>query len=245
MRRPLPSAGARPSRRAGGRGGFSIVEMLVALTITSLLLTATLSALDVSYKAYKATSESASDQLVSRLVMHRVLAMLRTGKEFGPYPADVLDAAQNPGIYDRVEFVSFEDEAAGVRQVTRLERRPAEVIAVGSGASYLRRGPYILWMVVERTTPTGTTTTEQPLLDGVLDLSFTLEYLPGPTLRRATMDLTVRPRGEEVIVADESGQLHVESVDEAGNVRTNVMVGARFEVPVIRLVASTTPRQLD
>ena len=37
------------------RPGFSLVEMLIALTITATLLTATLSALDARFKSYSVT----------------------------------------------------------------------------------------------------------------------------------------------------------------------------------------------
>src|SRR5262249_54498554 len=51
------------------RRGFSMVEMLIALTISSLLLTACLVALDTMFKFYETTSEEASTHVVSRLVM--------------------------------------------------------------------------------------------------------------------------------------------------------------------------------
>src|SRR4051812_47070289 len=71
------------------RNGFSMVEMLIALTVSSLLLAACLVALDSSFKSYEMTTESASTHVVSRLVMHRVMAMIRQGQEFGPYPLGV------------------------------------------------------------------------------------------------------------------------------------------------------------
>ena len=47
------------SGRLRRRRGFSIVEMLIALAITATLLTATLAALDTSFKSYKVTTEGA------------------------------------------------------------------------------------------------------------------------------------------------------------------------------------------
>ncbi|MGQ0628840.1 MAG: PilW family protein, partial [Phycisphaerales bacterium] len=120
---------AQPGR---GRRGFSLIEMLVALTISSTLLAATLVALDVMFKRYTVVADSAGTHVVSRMVMHRILSMVRTGREFGPYPVDVLDPSQNPGTYDRMEFVSREDEEAGVREVTRLERREAGRATLGN-----------------------------------------------------------------------------------------------------------------
>ena len=70
------------------RGGFSLVEVLIALAITSTLLTATLVALDASFRAYQSTTEEVSSNSIGRLVMHRLLTMIRTGTDFGPYPDD-------------------------------------------------------------------------------------------------------------------------------------------------------------
>jgi prepilin-type N-terminal cleavage/methylation domain-containing protein len=53
------------------RRGFSLVEMLVALTITATLLTAALTALDAGFKGYKFTTDGASTHVVSRITMHR------------------------------------------------------------------------------------------------------------------------------------------------------------------------------
>jgi len=60
------------------RRGFSLVEVLIALAITGTLLTASLAALDASFKSYKLTTEGASTNVVTRLVMQRLMAMIRT-----------------------------------------------------------------------------------------------------------------------------------------------------------------------
>ncbi|MDG1978790.1 MAG: prepilin-type N-terminal cleavage/methylation domain-containing protein, partial [Phycisphaerales bacterium] len=70
------------------RRGFNLVEVLIALAITATLLTATLAALDASFRAYQATTEEVSTQSIGRIVMHRMLTLIRTGTDFGPYPAD-------------------------------------------------------------------------------------------------------------------------------------------------------------
>lgn len=167
------------------RRGFSLAEMLIALTITATLLTATLGALDASFKSYKVTTEGASTNVVARMVMTRVMTMLRTGTEFGPYPNDPLDPDQNPVRSTAVEFVSAADAAAGTQRIIRLEVR-AEADA--------RLGPNQLWYVqTDLTNGVQTAQEERPLLAGVQAMTFTLEYDSGPRLRRATADLTVRP----------------------------------------------------
>lgn len=164
---------------------FSLVEMLVALTITATLLTATLGALDASFKSYKVTTEGASTHVVSRIVMTRLMAMIRNGAEFGPYPVDVLDAAQNPVESNFIEFETFRDEETTEMQIVRIERRESATV---------ENGPYELWYV--RKDYEGETlirSEERPLLVKIEEARFTLEYDVGPRLKHATVDLTIHP----------------------------------------------------
>ncbi len=171
----------RTSTIRRGRG-FSLVEVLIALTITATLLTSTLAALDASFKSYKHTTESASTHVVARIVTQRATAMIRTGRQFGPYPVNPITTPEIES--DWLEFVSFQDEAAGVEVVTRLERR------AGAGDS----GPFVLWYVSTRSeNGVQVSTEEYPLLDRLLELNFILEYDVGPRLRRATMDMIIQP----------------------------------------------------
>ncbi|MCC6907343.1 MAG: prepilin-type N-terminal cleavage/methylation domain-containing protein [Phycisphaerales bacterium] len=185
----------RPRRRA-----FSIVEVLLAITITSLLLTSLLAALSASFRAYQATTESASRHTIARLTMHRLLALLRTGTQFGPYPANVIT---DPIIQsDYVEFVAADGT------FVRVEYRPIEEA---------------LYVIID---PTGEAS-EELLLTGVSPVydsegervpPFTLQYVRGPLLYRATVDL--------LIAEDAEVDLALEGSD----------------VPPLRMVASTMPR---
>lgn len=197
--------------RTHARRAFSLVEMLIALTISATLLTATLTAFDASWRAYKDTTESASTHVVSRIVMHRILAMVRTGTEFGPYPDDVLDASQNPLTSTSIEFVSEADRLAGNNRITRIERR-----AVANTTDQFE-----LWYVLINRAD-GSTIEERPLLANVREALFILEYEPGPRLVRATIDLSIRPNDED-----------------------DLRVGGVDRTPMIRLVASAEPRQLQ
>jgi len=182
--------------------------MLVALTISATLLAATLSAFDASWRSYKHTTESASTHVVSRIVMHRLLAMIRTGTEFGPYPADFFDPAQNPVDSQFIEFQ--EPQLAGLNQITRIEARAA-------GSSYE------LWLVrLDNSTAPATVVDEHPLLRDLAYARFLMEYEPGPRLVRATIDLTIVPNDYE-----------------------DMEIGVGPDTPVIRLVASAEPRQLQ
>jgi prepilin-type N-terminal cleavage/methylation domain-containing protein len=169
-------------RPAAAARGFSVVEMLVALVISATLLTATLQAFNAAWRGYKQTTDSASTHVVSRIVVHRALAMIRTGTQFGPAPADVLDNAQNPLTSTFMEFVADADRQAGLNRITRLERRNA------AG----RPGWYELWYKVTDG-GTGQVVQERPLLSDVRECAFVLQYEPGPRLVKATIDLTVAP----------------------------------------------------
>jgi len=200
----------RSTRRVGSRG-FSIAEMLIALAITATLLTATLAALDASFKSYKVTNESASTNVVARIVMQRVTAMIRVGEEFGPYPVNPITT---PIIQsDRIEFVSYRDPSTNTERVTSLQRRAAD----GDD------GPWQLWYV--ETTYVNdiySAQDEAPLLMGLTELSFTLQYDVGPRLHRATIDMVIKP-----------------------NDLQDAAVAADLETPTIRLIASASPRRFD
>lgn len=191
--------------RGRHRGGFSMIELLVALTISSLLLTACLTALDGSFKAYEATADQASTHVVSRLVMHRVLQMIRTGEEFGPYPMQVLKPTEIQS--DSIQFVSYRNDDTGERQVTKLVFDSANEKLVFTRENYLNG--------VLQSTATN------PLIHNVKAAEFTLEYDVGPTLRRATVDLSILP-------------------DDT----SDVAITTALQSPVLRLIASTTPRKL-
>ncbi|MBM4107664.1 MAG: prepilin-type N-terminal cleavage/methylation domain-containing protein [Phycisphaerae bacterium] len=168
----------RPAR------GFSLVEVLVALAITGMLLSASLAALDASFKSYKQVTESASTNVVTRIVMQRLMAMIRSGTDFGPYPDDPLDRNVNP-VY--ANFIEFQSALAGTGnfKVIRIERR---------APSSPQSGPFEIWYVETRFAAGAQTGVDQrPLLTNVRDVVFTLEYDVGPRLRRATVDLTVDP----------------------------------------------------
>lgn len=200
--------------RARAGRGFSLIEMMVALGISAALLTASLAALDTSFKSYQQTSETASTHVVTRIVTHRVLTMIRTGREFAPYPLDVLDQSQNPMFTNSIEFVSDEDEATGYRQITRIYAELDPDATDGSQRLMLTLDEFNAGVITASET--------RPLLRGVLDATFTLEYDIGPQLTRATMDITV------------------EASDVGG-----ASLNANWDTPTLRLVASASPRRLE
>ena len=188
-----------------------MVEVLISLGITATLLTATMAALNTSFKSYQVTSEGASTNVVARIVMQRLTAMIRTGDSFGPYPVNPILTPELESDY--IEFVSFREISTGTERVTRLERRDATGVD----------GPYELWYTLT-TYVDGTYQDEEsaPLLSGLNDVVFTMEFDVGPRLKRATVDLIIQPDDLQ-----------------------DIAVGSTMDAPTIRLVASASPRMND
>lgn len=188
--------------------GFSIIELLIALVVTSTLLTATLAALDASFKSYTITSRSASTHVVSRIVMQRLMAMIRNGDEFGPYPVNPL---LTPSIEsDWMEFVSYNNAVTGERRVTTLSKQETED---GFDLVYTLSTFEGETLVSEET---------RPLIRGLTQLKFVMEYDVGPRLQRVTVDMVVQPNDLQDAAAT-----------------------ANLEAPTIRMVASASPRRID
>lgn len=183
------------------RRAFSLVEMLVALAITAALLTAVMVALHASFVAYQRTTEVASTHTISRLVMHRMLTLIRTGRDFGPYPLDPRD----PVVFSTyLEFYGHQG------QLMRLEWIEED------------EALYIVNIMPDNSEE------RHLLLEGVTQRDeddnyippFTLEYVLGSQLYRATIDLTVVPDDNMSVQLD----------------------GANTDV--LRLVASAMPRNV-
>lgn len=196
------------SVRKAARRGFSLIEMLIALTITATLLTATLAALDASFKSYSVTSESASTHVVSRIVMQRLMALIRNGENFGPYPVNALTTPMIES--DWIEFQSFSDAASSTTRVTTLAKEGEE-------------GNFSLVYTLS-TYEGGVLTSEEsrPLIAGLTQLNFIMEYDVGPTLKRVTVDMVVQP-----------------------NDLQDAAISVGLDAPTIRMVASASPRKLD
>lgn len=187
----------RASRLAASRRrAFNFVEMLIALSISAMLLTATLVALDASFRAYQQTTEVASTHTIGRLAMHRMLTLVRTGTEFGPFPLNPRDSIVQS---DFIEFLTPQGEVMVIEWDEDAEALYIEF----DGSRHL-----LLEGVV-------------PQYDGDGDNvpPFTLEFVKGRVLYRATIDLTIRP--------DDNQDVEIEG-DNANE--------------FIRLVASAMPR---
>lgn len=153
-----------------------------------MLLSSVMMALQASFRAYQATTESASRHTIARLMMHRVLGLIRTGSDFGPFPANVLT---NPIIdSDYMEFITASGEI--IRIEYRLDDRAIYLIRDPGGAD---PDTQLLITGVEPQYDAG----------GARLLPFRLRYGVGPVLYRATIDL--------LIAGDPDVQLTVEGDD--------------------------------
>lgn len=167
------------------RRGLSLIEMLVALAISAMLLTATAVAIDTSFTAYAIAAESASTQTSTRMVVNRLLTLVRTSTAHGPMLAD---------------------SAAGVTVSNDIVTSPYLELQEADGDFIT-----ISWdsvtqeMSLTHDPGTGTITT-QPILGGVTDCEFTLlrrrDNSGTWVLERASIDFTVE--------ADDDASLDIE-----------------------------------
>jgi len=171
--------------------------MMVAMTISAMLLSATMVALDASFKSYKTTTESVSTHVVGRLVMQRLSALIRTGEQFGPFPVNPI---LNPELTSTfIEFVTIPDPQVDIEEVWRIAR-----VAVAGPT-----GPFELQATVEHYEGgVMTTSSTRTLIRRVQNAQFKLVYDVGPRLLRATIDLTLRP---DDVQADTIGSLGLET----------------------------------
>ncbi|MDY7108793.1 MAG: prepilin-type N-terminal cleavage/methylation domain-containing protein [Planctomycetota bacterium] len=182
MTRQAHRSGSRRLRRA--RRGFNLVEMLIALAITAALLSATMVALDASFMAYQSTTEVASTHTIGRLTMHRVLALIRTGVEFTPVPADPRDTIRES---DYLDILTPDGEVVSIEW---READEALYVVVNGQEALLMEG-----VVAQYDPDTG---------DRIPP--FTLEYELGNVLHRATVDLAIVPDDNMSVEMDGDNQ---------------------------------------
>ena len=162
---------ARDTRRRSPRA-FSLVEMLIALAISGALLAASLVALQTSFRAYQVTTDQASTHAVGRLVVHRMTAMIRSGQDFRPLPADVRDR------FVSSDYIEFYHPDTGNLITINWDRLTGQLLySIDNGTPVV-----LLEGVVARTEEDGT-----PILP------FYLEWEPGRRVYRITIDLMVIP----------------------------------------------------
>ena len=156
------------SRQSRSRGGFSIPELLIALTISATLLLATMFALGVSFTAFQSTTRSVSTGVTGRILIERLQALIRTGVDFGPLPGSPLDSIVSS---DTITINMGDGD-----WVTLRWDPPTETLFWEQDGDS--------WPLLESVTqlPPGEITPISP---------FTLEFKDGRWLNRAVIDLVV------------------------------------------------------
>ncbi len=206
-------------RRRARRAGLSLIEMLVALSITSMLLTATMVALDASFYAYASAAESATTQTTTRMVLQRVLMLTRTGLAQGPMTQS--EANDLMSKFDFLEDPDFPNAAANgdITSSWMVLSRPEGAVLLNYDATTQ------MLEIIEN--PYDTDWRKLPLLGGVTSCEFTLKRRRGPdtdyvwVLERGTIDITVEPDIDATLKT------------EAGSGQA------------IRFITSTAPRRLQ
>ena len=180
--------------------GFNLIEMLIALTITATLLAAVMVALHASFMAYQSTTEVASTHTIGRLMMHRMLTLIRTGQEFGPFPINPQDSIV---ASNEIEFLTPNND------LIRLEWFET--------TDMTHPLPNALYAVINGAAP-------QVMLEGVIPqvdsggfpvMPFTLEYGAGRKLHRATIDITLVPDDNMSVTIDGDSQQQLRLVASA------------------------------
>lgn len=172
--------------------GLSLVEMLISLAVTAMLLTATMVAIDASFKAYAAAAESASTQTSTRLVTYRLLSLMRTSTAHGPLQPTT--GVTLSGTTLTSKYIELLDPDGNL---VRLDYDSADEML------YVTVTPF-----------RASTATRQPLLGGVTQCEFKLIRRLDKDgvwiLERGTINFTVEP--------DEDASLAIEG-DAAAPIR--------------------------
>jgi hypothetical protein len=166
---------------------LSLIELMVALPIAAMLLTATMVAIDASFKAYGSAAEEAGTQAAARMVSNRLLTLIRTSSAHGPLQSDAPKASLS-GDTVTSSYIQFIDPQG---RLMTVEYRAADEE---------------LWLVIDKLD--GTTPAAQPLIGGVVAASFTLQRRRNESglfvLERATIDMRVA-KDQDNTLAIESG----------------------------------------
>ncbi len=147
-----------------------MVELLIALTLASMLLTAVMVSLDVSFRAYRASAEEVSTNVQGRIIVERLQALIRAGADFTPLPASPLEDALTSA---RLDIEMPEGDWVTV-QWNPISKELLWTDAAGS------------WPLMEGVT--------QETSSGEVLMPFRLEFHDGRWLVNATVDLIVDPQ---------------------------------------------------
>ncbi len=178
--------------------GISLVEMLIALAITAMLLTATMVAIDASFQAYAAAAESASTQSATRMVINRLLTLVRTSTAHGPLLDDPSDT---PPV------LLLADGSTIQSHYIQLLNPQGDLVRIEYRNSTHATNPNELWLVIDPAG--GGAQQQQPIMGGVTDCKFYAHRRFDSdgvlVLERGSIDMTV--------IADNDASLALEGAE--------------------------------
>jgi hypothetical protein len=170
------------------RRGIGLVEMLISLTITAALLTATAVAVDTSFRAYQVNQEQSSLNQAARVAMTRMLATIRGTSAHVPYDSYMRTYFQMGYMMSGRGISMMDDDSNQVDFYHDWETQ--RLIAVHDG-------------------------TEYTLLDGVTAFSVNLEPMRSAQavktggsfdlLRRATITMTIQTSATSATSTESNG----------------------------------------
>ncbi len=171
--------------------GLTLIELLVALPVIAMLMTATMVALDASFKAYASAAEQATTQSQTRMVTQRLLTLIRTSTAHGPL---LPDGASTPPVTIHGDLLTS--------PYLELVDRDGQLIRVE-----YEEATQTLWYY--QTPLAGGTTVKQPLLTGVVHCEFKAKRRRNNSgvyvLERATMQLSVQPDPDATLAIESGG----------------------------------------
>ena len=208
---------ARDGYRHHRDRGLSLIELLLSLAISAMLLTATMVALDVSFRAYADAAEQASTQAATRMVTNRMLTLMRTSTEYGPLEDTDLDSAHPDNPFDFNLVATVNGDVITSNFINMFDSNNNDVFVAYDDT---------LDMLVLSIDPPGAVGPQtQPILGGVTNVQFSsarrLDDDGLWVLSRGTMDITVQPDTDTTLAI------------ENGN------------APPIRVIGSTMPRKVE
>jgi len=130
------------------RRGVGLVELLLALAISAMLLTATAVAVDASFKAYANNQEQSSLLQQSRMALNRMVTSIRTSDSHAPTDFTLLVDFKNGKKVTGTAIAMFQEDGTNI--VYRYDSAKQLILADVRGKSYtVARGVQAFAIIME------------------------------------------------------------------------------------------------
>src|SRR5882724_13492518 len=130
------------------RRGVGLIELLLALAISAMLLTATAVAVDASFKAYANNQEQSSLLQQSRMALNRMVTSIRTSDSHAPTDFNLLVDFKNGKKVTGTAIAMFQEDGTNI--VYRYDSAKQLILADVRGKSYtVARGVQAFAIIME------------------------------------------------------------------------------------------------